>query len=410
MTMLDALLAPFPVDRFLRDCWSRELVHVPGAPGKLAAYFSWDVLNDALERQRFTPRRLGLVHAGDRLPPARYMNAMNDGTFMVDAAKLRDELSRGATLIFNSAEEVHRPLRDLCGAFERVVHRYVHANLYAGWRATRGFDVHWDDQNTVILQIAGRKRWRVWKPTRVAPFKRDVVDTSPATRPDGPPDWERVLVQGDVLSVPRGWWHVAEPLDEPCLHLTVTVKDRTGIDLLHWLASTMKASDAARGDLPLTQSPEARRAWLDRVWADLRAAWEDAPIERYLVHLDAPVTPRPHLALPDLAPAPARVDPGTPLRLARPRPLMLPEADGDNATVTFEAAGMAWTIAREIAPLLRRFNDGRAHTIEELSPSLDPRVQMVVMGLVLQGALVVDDAPERRSSDAAAPMIQARRR
>jgi ribosomal protein L16 Arg81 hydroxylase len=102
-------------------------------------------------------------------------------------------LTNGATLILNSCEEVSPPLRALCVHLQRLFHVGVIVNLYAGWRHDNGFDVHWDDQDTLILQVSGRKHWKVWEPTRLHPFKEDLVDTSPKTKPETPPIWDAVL-------------------------------------------------------------------------------------------------------------------------------------------------------------------------------------------------------------------------
>ena len=193
------------------------------------------MLNKALEEHRFDEKRLKLVRSGATIEAGRYLSGR-----IVNSAGLLGELASGATLILNQCEEVHRPLRRLCERMESLFHWTVITNLYAGWKSDNGFSVHWDAQDVLILQLAGRKRWKIWEPTRSFPFKEDVVDTS--TPPSANPVWEGVLEPGGLLSIPRDWWHVAYPLGEPCLHLTVTIKNHNGIDLLHWLADSMKAS------------------------------------------------------------------------------------------------------------------------------------------------------------------------
>jgi len=48
--------------------------------------------------------------------------------------------------------------------------------MYAGWRTNNGFDLHFDDHDTMILQVFGRKRWQVFNPTRLHPFKKDAEE------------------------------------------------------------------------------------------------------------------------------------------------------------------------------------------------------------------------------------------
>ena len=241
--MLDSILTPIATEDFFRRWWTRDFLHIPGHSGKFSHLFPWEVLNRALEEHRFDAKRLVLYKSGKKIESGRYLNGQ-----WVDTGRLVNELSNGCTLIFNACEEVYPPLRDLCVHLEGLVHHRVTANLYAGWRRDNGFNVHWDTQDTMILQVAGRKQWKVWKPAHPRPFHDDLADTS--TPPTEAPVWDGTLEPGCLLSIPRGWWHVACPMDEPCLHLTVTVQNLNGIDFLHWLAEQMKSSEAARMRCP----------------------------------------------------------------------------------------------------------------------------------------------------------------
>jgi ribosomal protein L16 Arg81 hydroxylase len=377
--MLGELLTPISVETFLADFWTKQFLHIPGAPEKFAHLFPWQVLNRTLEQHRFSMQRLVLFKTGQPVEAAQYLQGDQ-----VNAGGLTRELQNGATLILNNCEELHSPLRELCVSLEKLFHIYVQANLYAGWRKDNGFLVHWDDQDNLILQVSGRKYWKVWSPTRQHPFKQDVVDTSPKTKPDGPPIWEGILEQGGLLNLPRGWWHVAYPMDEPCLHLTVTIKSLQGIGLLHWLANSMKSSSAARMPLPLFAGKLEREAWLDSIWQDLRAAWSFDIIDRYLTYVDERAEARPWLRLPDISPALAEIDSETPLKLALPRPLAF-RISGEVAH--FVAKDTKWETSSDLIPTLDRFNDGLPHTIAELSSNSNIRLKGLLTALIMKGVL-----------------------
>jgi ribosomal protein L16 Arg81 hydroxylase len=376
--MLNYVLAPLAQEDFFRDYWTKKFLHISGHPEKFSHLFPWEVLNKALEENRFNSNRLILYKSGKKIAPDRYLNEA-----WIDSGKLNNELSNGATLIFNSCEEVHRPLRDLCVYLERLFHHRVTVNLYAGWRRDNGFNVHWDTQDTMILQVAGRKRWKIWTPTRLYPFKEDIVDTS--LPPADEPIWDQILEPGGMLSIPRGWWHVAYPLDEPCLHLTVTTRNLNGIDLLRWLADRMKSSEAARMELPILTTPIERAEWLKRVRADLLAALDETLIDRYLADVDSKAIARTHLSLPaDADPNRTRLLKTTPIELATPRDLHF---STQNGTVACRANGMNWRMDTDVAAKIRRFNDRKPHTMEELAPMPDVRVTALVGALVMQGVL-----------------------
>src|SRR5579862_1140076 len=357
--MLKDILAPYTPEEFFRDYWTRGFLHIPGQPGKFSHLYSWDALNAALENHSFDDRRLVLVKAGKKLEADRYLNGHS-----VNSGKLTNELSNGATLVFNRCDETWQPLRDLCGHLEWLFHHRVIVNLYAGWRRDNGFNVHWDDQDNLILQVSGRKHWKVWNPTRLHPFRDDVVDTT--VPPASEPVWEGFLEAGSLLSIPRGWWHVAYPTEEPCLHLTVTIRNLTGIDLLHSLADRMKSSETARMAIPIMASPRERAEWLERLRADLVAAWDETTLDRYLAEVDAKATPRPRLFLPSEAdPAQNALRRTTLLELAVPRPLQFFVQDGKTVC---HANGFKWPLEKDVAEKLRGFNDRRPHAINDLSP------------------------------------------
>ena len=376
--MLAAILAPLSTEEFFQDYWTRKFLHIPGPPDKFSHFFPWEVLNRSLEEHRFDSQRLKLYRAGSKIEPERYLNGQ-----WVDSAKLTNELINGATLIFNGCEAVHRPLRDLCIYLEGLFRHRVLANLYAGFRRDNGFNVHWDDQDNIILQVAGRKRWKVWNPTRPNPLKNDVIDaTAP---PSGEPVWDQILEPGDLLSVPRGWWHVAYPLDEPCLHLTVTIQNHTGIDFLHWFADRMKYSENARMALPIRTTLSERQAWTEQLRKDMLGAWSDELIDAFLMEMDSKATPHPTLSLPDaVSPGQQRIEKTTRMELAIPRPLQFSVQDGR----TFcHAIGMKWQVDAEVAQRLKSFNDRRPHSINEISPVSDLRLTAVTGVLLMAGVL-----------------------
>lgn len=376
--MLESILAPLAPADFFRDYWTKKFVHVPGPSDKFAHFFPWEVLNKALEEHRFDSERLKLFRAGQKIESERYLNG-----HWVDGGRLANELSNGATLIFNGCEAVHRPLRDLCAHLEGLFHHRVIVNLYAGWRRDNGFDVHWDDQDTMILQVAGRKRWKVWEPTRLNPLKEDVADTSVPQACE--PVWDQILEPGGLLSVPRGWWHVVYPLDEPCLHLTVTIQNHTGIDLLHWLADRIKSSETGRMAIPIMAAASEREKWLSQLREDLLGAWDDKLLDSFLAEMDSKAMPRPRISLPeDAGRSKNPLQKTTRLKLAIPRQLQFSSQDGK----TFcHAAGMRWQMDADIAQRLRTFNDRQPHSISEISPAADIRLSAVTGILLMAGVL-----------------------
>jgi ribosomal protein L16 Arg81 hydroxylase len=292
-----ALIAPIEIQDFIAVHWGKEFVHIEGEETKFVELFPWDQLNQILQERSLPPSRLRLYMTGKLLSPSSYQDPSN---FRVRTGDLLSALSRGATLILDHAEETYERLGNLVRSLEQALRTEVHANLYAAWCAQEGFNLHFDEQDTLILQIAGPKQWTIWRPTREYPIKACADPTKP---PEGQPFWKGVLRPGHLLHIPRGWWHVVRALNEPALHLTITVRPPCGVDLISWLANRMAASEIARMNMPILADIDQQRMYLDNLRREFLKLWNDDLIQQYI---DAKATEneRKHiggrLALPSL--------------------------------------------------------------------------------------------------------------
>jgi ribosomal protein L16 Arg81 hydroxylase len=396
MDELSKLLAPLPREEFLADCWGKSFRHVRGGAGKFARLMPWEALNEILRRHRLDYPRLRLVRDGQTQPASSCLRytAARRGRGPIPRLKpveLNEQLRRGATLVLDAVDELTGPTEELAAALEHAFRESVQINCYAGWQSSPGFDLHFDRHDVFILQVAGRKRWSVYGETRPHPVGDDI---EPAERPAGPPLWEGVLEDGDLLYMPRGCWHVAVPLNEPTLHLTVGVHKRTGLDLLRWLAERMRASAAFREDLPRHTPPGDRTAHAARLREELFAAWDAGLVARFLEEYDAQAVPRARASLPWAAAGVLPEAPGTVVRWTPPRPVEMAAAGG---VVEFSCNRVRWRFAEPALAVLAPLAERRACTVGELCEAaagrLDERtVRTFLRELLLRGLVAIVDA------------------
>ncbi len=388
---LSRLLEPHTAEEFLASSWGQSYKHIRGRRGKFAHLLPWGRLNDILRQHRLDFPRLRLMREGKPLPANSYLRhasgARNKQPIpRLQPVKFTGHLRAGATLVLDAVDELHEPLEDLAAELERLFRERIQINSYAGWHTSRGFDLHWDDHDVFILQVTGRKHWRIYGQTRPHPLAGDTDNP----KPTGAPLWEATLEDGDLLYIPRGWWHVAEPLDEPTLHLTVGVHKRTGVDLLTWLGGQLRASETFRQDIPRFASPAERAAHVRRLGEELQAAWDENLLERYFAELDAMAEPRARLNLPwsattesDLPGEDAR------MRLLAPRPLDLKVESG---VVEFSCHKKRWRFAAGAMPILDRLASGRACSVAELRETageqLNEETVRAFLGELLRHGLV----------------------
>jgi hypothetical protein len=268
-----------------------------------------------------------------------------------------------------------------------VLHESVQVNLYAGWREQQGFNRHCDTHDVVVLQVYGKKYWRVYEGGRPHPLKDDVAPN------DAAPDkvvWEGMLEDGDALYIPRGWWHEASAVGEVTLHLTFGIHQRTGVNLAHWLADQLRASTEFRAPLRRFASREEHQQQLADIKRQLVEAIDDDVLARYYAHHDARARSRGWASLPWSVDAAPPMD--AKVTLQAPRALNVVR---ENGSIHFSANGRAWQFAAAAEPLLHVLERGPA-TVAELctATTLDgATVQQFVVELARHGLIRVSGEP-----------------
>ncbi|TJZ98421.1 cupin domain-containing protein [Actinacidiphila oryziradicis] len=370
---------------FLAQALHRTYRHVPRVLPAAAGLMTWDDLNTILSVQRLEPPRLRLSVDGEALPQHRYSVPVTTRRHQVwhriHPAEFHARLAEGASLVLDAVDELHPPIGRLAQELEGWLRTGVQVNLYASWTSTEGFGTHWDDHDVIVVQLEGAKRWRLYGPTRAAPMYRDTATPEP---PPEIPVAELVMQAGDVLYLPRGWWHsVTADQGTHSLHLTCGLQTHTGADLMGWLSETLRASERVRADLPRFAEPHEQAAYVEALRKELLAELEDpaALLARYTVARDATDAGRMRTSLPHLAGPPA--DPVLPVQLTTGRACLTET----KASVTFTANGQEWDFAPKVGPLLRRLLNGGPATLADLAEASGLTVEQAatVVGELVSG-------------------------
>ncbi|OLE51854.1 MAG: hypothetical protein AUG51_21000 [Acidobacteria bacterium 13_1_20CM_3_53_8] len=390
---LEKLLEPMSVEDFLASSWGKSFRHVRGQSGKFSNLLPWDQLNLILRQHRLDFPRLRLMQDGVRVPVDSYLRHTTGKQSQKPIPRLKPtqlikHLRDGATLVLDAVDELHEPLEELAQNLELVFHERIQINMYAGWQTSRGFDLHWDDHDVFILQVFGRKRWRIYGETKPHPLSGD----NAVPKPTGEPLWEETLEDGDFLYIPRGWWHVALPLSEPTLHLTVGIHNRTGVDMARWLTERLKESGNFRRDLPRFSSCEERRAQAENLFEELAAKWKTNLIEKYFEDWDATAQPRARLSLPwSVTPEILSPQHDALVRWLAPRPV---ELRATNGVVEFSSMKKRWRFKEDALLILRPLEERRVCSVAELCEAAsgrvdEKRVRKFLGELILEGLVAI---------------------
>jgi hypothetical protein len=175
----------------------------------------------------------------------------------VDLPALLMRFDAGASLVVSQFHETHPPLADFCRGLERFFLHGVQSNIYLTPPAAQGFRTHFDTHDVLVLQVEGRKRWRVWdgerleRPTRRTPWPGNMP-------PVGEPH-EFILSPGEALYIPRGVMHDAATLPgERSLHITLGLLEASWAQVLRGLIDELELEQSAlRESVPTWRIGEA---------------------------------------------------------------------------------------------------------------------------------------------------------
>ena len=266
---LETLLAPVAPEKFFQDFWERQALVLPrDEPSYYDDLLSLEDVDRviAFTRPKFldpdafaptAPRKKSVVQGW--LAEQKQERASYPGI-----GELRQAYDQGKTVVIMTMQQRWLPVATLCRNLEAVFHCPVHANLYLTPAGAQGFDTHFDPHEVFVLQLHGRKQWRLYGEARRFPLLEERFQGS---RDQLGPPREVCLMAGDLLYIPRGHVHEAFTSDCASLHLTVGVNVFRWADLLHEALDMLTDNDERfRASLPpgIFASKDLSGAFLDR--------------------------------------------------------------------------------------------------------------------------------------------------
>lgn len=357
LTILERLLEPHDVAAFLREHWNRRALHIRGHTDKWSAWYrpvAWEWVEHALELEAASSE--GGVQRQLRIDPTQ----------------ITEKFDSGHTICANvSADPALAPLLARFG-HELALAGTAFAKIYASPHAS-GFALHFDMYHVFVLQLAGKKRWRISDTPAVAepicsgklddrgipvwsfPREGEPIATDDGHRIQAPADdalTEVVLHEGDCLYLPPGTWHVASAIERsvavslspprtPVFQLVAKTLEDHLMEHADWRRDVFTAEH----DAPAGTVPRGIADQLDGRIDDLRALLDT--LDRRTLHrvwrLNVP-TPLP--ATPTRARSVGRDDTLCHASAELGSYLVAPEPGGADA-IFFYASGSEWSLPIE---------------------------------------------------------------
>lgn len=308
---------------------------------------------DLVMRRELAPPQLRCLRDGTDVHPdafiQRQVTRRGQSLSLVNMDRLGRLLEGGCTLILDALDLFDPRMEVACRALQWWSRELVQVNTYLTTGSASGFGLHWDDHDVIVVQLAGEKSWEVRGLSRPAPLYRDA-----APNVDPPDDivWAGTLRAGDVMHIPRGYWHQATRADRGegySLHVTFGFMQRTGIDWLTWLADRAREREVFRHDLDRWSDDDGRADQARGLQAELSGLVHSYPPDAYLTARAQQQPPPRQVATWGVFGPPSQVVCVTDFP---------PTIEQDDAAVTVTAVGKRLTFAARAEPALRLLLSG----------------------------------------------------
>ena len=284
------LLDPIDKDRFLGAYWEqRPLVVHRERPGYYAGVLTLEDVDRMLFTQELRYPAVRLAKVGASFSPSSFTEDIPwggstfDGVIRVD--RLLAEYRAGATIIVDALHRTWKPLTLLCRSLEAGLNHPTQVNVYLTPANAQGFGQHYDTHDAFILQIAGRKHWRLYEAPLRLPLPSQPYDSS--KYPTGELISEVDLSPGDLIYIPRGYIHEAMTSNGQSLHVTLGISAYTWIDVFSEALIRCREDARFRESLPLAfGTAEGAAAQQGRFQELARLLGSIAPVEDLFKELD----------------------------------------------------------------------------------------------------------------------------
>ncbi|MCQ9179291.1 cupin domain-containing protein [Streptomyces sp. IBSBF 2953] len=264
-------------------------------PDLIARLMTPNRLLETIRHRQLANPQLRCYAQGDEVHPSLFLstnvNRRRQAVSQADMAALGRILNGGGTVVLDHVDSFDPTLEVACRALGWWSGELTSANAYLAAGDTDGFNLHWDDHDVIAVQLSGEKSWEVRGPSRQAPMYRDAERN---LTPSEEVLWKGTMQAGDVMHIPRGFWHTATRIgsgdDGHSLHVTFGLTKRTGVTWANFLSDAARADEDFRTDLERSDDTVDG----DVLATKLTALAREYDPKRYLAELRANTPPARH--------------------------------------------------------------------------------------------------------------------
>ncbi|XP_042856758.1 ribosomal oxygenase 1-like [Penaeus japonicus] len=212
------IIHPYSEKDFFSKYWEQGPLHIKRESGYYESLFTTADLDKILHNN--------VVQYSKNLDITSYSNGKRETHNPIGQAHapvVWDYYNNGCSVRMLNPQTFHARVWKLLATLQEYFNSFCGANVYLTPPDTQGFAPHWDDIEAFILQLEGKKRWRVYSPRT----EDEVLPVDSSGNLDanevGEPILDVTLEEGDLLYFPRGFIHQGHTVEgHHSLHITVS--------------------------------------------------------------------------------------------------------------------------------------------------------------------------------------------
>ncbi|XP_008282484.1 ribosomal oxygenase 1 [Stegastes partitus] len=213
------LINPIPAKSFFRDIWEKKPIFVQRKnPDYYKGLFSTAEFDRILREED--------VQYGVNLDVTSYTNGKRETHNPPGRAlpfTVWDFYESGCSLRMLNPQAFSSTVWNVLSILQEQFGSMAGANVYLTPPGTQGFAPHYDDIEAFVVQLEGKKHWRVYNPRTDDEVLPVLSSPNFNDAEIGKPILDVVLEAGDLLYFPRGFIHQGNCLpDAHSLHITIS--------------------------------------------------------------------------------------------------------------------------------------------------------------------------------------------
>ncbi|MBW4891124.1 cupin domain-containing protein [Mucilaginibacter sp. HMF5004] len=258
------LITPKTLNDFFANYWEKNYLIIKRDDRRFFdSILTKDDINAFLARKDIIYPFIRIIKDGHSLSKYEYIKASEEPDYnIIDTDKVFDVYNGGGTIAIQKAQLSISKLSDFCDSIEYETDISTNANVYVTQKNTSGFNTHYDTHDIFILQIDGKKTWRLYDSLLDLPLSSQIISDEESKKyKDVVPAIEIELLPGDMIYIPRGFVHDTFTTDNSSIHITLGVFPYTRVDFIKKILLKAEQEKEFRKFLPTKFSTDEEKEY-----------------------------------------------------------------------------------------------------------------------------------------------------